>query len=138
MSPVIFELPAIDPVNAVPFLIVLVAIVCDVAFGLCKAFATHSFDSTKMRSGLWHKCALIGVTLMAYFTEIVTQMMDFSTIGLPDDFRLPIVGAVSAYVVIMELGSILESLCVMNPDLAGGKILSQFDKLLKSEANAND
>ena len=129
MAPIVLELPEIAPVNAVPFLAVLVFIVCDIVFGLCKAFATHSFDSTVMRSGLWHKCALIGIVLMAYFTEIVTQLMDFTAVGLPEDFRLPIVGAVCAYVIIMELGSILESLVAINPELAGGKILGQFSKI---------
>ena len=132
MSPIILELPAIQPLNAVPFLAMLVFVVLDIIFGLCKAFATHSFDSTKMRQGLWHKCALIGVALMAYITELVTQFMDFSAIGLPDDFTIPLVGAVTGYIIVMELGSILESLCVMNPELAGGRILGQFDKLLKA------
>ena len=93
-----------------------VFIVLDVIFGLCKAFATHTFDSAIMRRGLWHKCAIIGVSLMAYVVEIVTQLMDFSEIGLPDDFRLPIVGAVTAYVVVMELGrleSVMERLVVV-------------------------
>lgn len=131
MSPVILEFPTIEPLNAVPFLAMLVFVALDVIFGLCKAFSTHTFDSSKMRQGLWHKCALIGVDLMAYITELACQFMDFSAIGL-EDFTVPIVGAVTGYIVLMELGSILESLCVMNPELAGGRILGQFDKLLKT------
>lgn len=131
MSPIILELPPIEPLNAVPFLAMLVFVALDIIFGLCKAFSTHSFDSSKMRQGLWHKCALIGVSIMAYLVELTTQFMDFTAVGLPEDFAVPIVGAVTGYIIIMELGSILESLCVMNPELAGGKILGQFDKLLK-------
>lgn len=131
MPPVVIELPVIEPVNAAPLLIMLVFVALDVIFGLCKAFATHTFDSSKMRQGLWHKCALIGCELMAYCVEVVTQLMDFTAIGMPDDFVLPIVGAVTGYIVVMELGSILESLCVINPELAGGRIIGQFDKLLK-------
>lgn len=129
--PVVIEVPAIHPVNAAPLLIMLVFVAMDVIFGLCKAFATHTFDSSKMRQGLWHKCALIGCELMAYAVEVVTQLMDFGAVGLPPDFTLPIVGAVTAYIVVMELGSILESLCVINPELAGGRIIGQFDKLIK-------
>lgn len=130
MPPVVIELPVIEPVNAVPFLVMLCFIALDIIFGLCKAFATHTFDSSKMRQGLWHKCAIIGVSLMAYIVEIVTQLMDFSAAGLPEGFTLPIVAAVTGYIIIMELGSILESLVTINPELAGGKILSQFDKML--------
>ena len=133
--PVVIEVPPISPVNAAPLLIMLVFVAMDVIFGLCKAFATHSFDSSKMRQGLWHKCALIGCELMAYAVEVVTQLMDFSAIGMPEGFVLPIVGAVTAYIVVMELGSILESLIKINPELAGGKILGQFDKLLGKEAS---
>lgn len=133
--PVVIEVPPISPVNAAPILIMLVFVALDVIFGLCKAFATHSFDSSKMRQGLWHKCALIGCELMAYAVEVVTQLMDFSAIGMPEGFVLPIVGAVTAYIVVMELGSILESLIKINPELAGGKILGQFDKLLGKDAS---
>ena len=136
--PIVIEVPVLHPVNAVPFLVMLVFIALDILFGLCKAFATHTFDSAIMRRGLWHKCAIIGVSLMAYVVEIVTQLMDFSEIGLPDDFRLPIVGAVTAYVVVMELGSILESLVKINPELAGWRILKQFDKLTSKAEEADN
>lgn len=138
MAPIILEVPQIEPINAVPFLVMLCFIALDIIFGLFKAFATHSFDSTKMRQGLWHKCALIGVGILAYLVEIVTQFMDFTACGLPQDFSIPTVMAVTGYVVIMELGSILESLVVMNPELAGGRILSQFDKLVKHEEGATN
>lgn len=136
--PVVIEVPPIEPVNAVPFLVMTIFILTDIVFGLFKAFATHSFDSSKMRQGLWHKCALIGVGILAYMVEIVTQFMDFTACGLPSDFSIPTVMAVTGYVVIMELGSILESLVVMNPELAGGRVLSQFDKLVKHEEGAED
>ena len=131
MTPIVLEIPMIEPVNAVPFLVMTVFIVLDVVFGLCKAFATHSFDSGVMRQGLWHKCALIGVAIMAYLVEITTQFMDFTAVGLPVDFTLPVVGAVTGYVIIMEIGSILESLVQINPELSNGPIIGQFDKLCR-------
>lgn len=131
MPPVVLEMPPIEPINAVPFLVMTVFIVLDILFGLCKAFSTHSFDSSKMRQGLWHKCALVGVGILAYLVELVTQFMDFTACGLPADFSIPTVAAVTGYVIVMETGSILESLVVLNPELAGGRILSQFAKLTK-------
>lgn len=138
MSPIVLEFPAIEPVNAVPFLVMTAFIALDILFGLCKAFSTHTFDSTKMRQGLWHKCALVGVGILAYLVELVTQFMDFTACGLPSDFSIPTVAAVTGYVIVMETGSILESLVVMNPELAGGKILSQFDKLVKHSDEGGD
>lgn len=126
MMPVTFDVPPIEPVSAIPFLIVCIFVVLDVVFGLSKAFATHSYDSSKMRSGLWHKSAIIGIVLLAYILQLVTALMDFSVIGIEAGTSIPITAAVTAYVVLMEVGSILESIVQINPELGGKGLMKHF------------
>lgn len=134
--PVTLEIPAITPINALPLFIVSFFMVLDVIVGLCKAFATNTYSSTKMREGLWHKAAIFAITILAYALEITTGFMDFSVLGWDIGSTLPIVGAVSVYVVMMETGSILESAVVINPDLGTKglfKIFGNFGAKLEDE-----
>lgn len=124
--PIVLELPLLTPINAVPFLVVCCFALFDVIVGLVKAFATHTYSSTKMRDGLWHKAAIIFVTLLAYSLEIITGFMDFSMFGWENGTTLPIVNVMTAYIVIMEVGSILESIVVINPELGGKKFMKLF------------
>ena len=124
--PVTFELPPIEPISAVPFLVVCVFVALDIIFGLIKAFATHTYQSSKMRDGLWHKSAVIGITILAYALQIVTAMMDFSVVGIEAGTSVPITLAVTAYIVLMEVGSILESIVTINPELGGRGLMRHF------------
>ena len=130
--PVTLEIPVIQPINALPLFVVCFFIVLDVIVGLCKAFATNSYSSTKMREGLWHKAAIIAVTILAYALEAATGLMDFSLIGWEVGTTLPIVAAVTAYVVIMEAGSVLESAVIINPELGAKKLFRLFGKFSDS------
>lgn len=93
-------------------LAVLVFIGADVVSGMVKAFSTTGFDSSVMRQGFYHK---LGEVLAVGLLEAA-------------DFYLPIVGVsvnVSfsaigcAYFVLMEIGSIIENIGTINPELAG-------------------
>lgn len=126
--PITLEIPAIAPINALPLLIVCGFVLFDVVVGLFKAFATGTYQSSKMRQGMWHKAAIIAVTILAYALEAATGMMDFSVIGWEPGTTLPIVGAVTAYIVVMEAGSILESAVTINPDLGGKGLFKLFGK----------
>ena len=127
--PITLEIPNVEPVNALPFLIVCGFILADWVLGISKAFATHTYRSTKMREGLWHKAALIAVMVLAYAMEITTGMMDFSVVGWEPGTTLPISSVVAAYIVLMEAGSAIENIVEINPDLAGRGIWRYFGKL---------
>lgn len=137
MPPIVIDVPAFQPVNAVPLLIVCGFALFDVIIGLCKAFATDSFVSEKMRHGLWHKTALIAVMVLAMALELATQAMDFSVVGIDPGSSLPITPFVAAYIVLMETGSIVESACEINPDLRGTALFKKFD-VLRPEAGEAD
>lgn len=135
--PVVLEIPPIAPINALPLLVVCGFILMDVATGLAKAFSTNTYSSTKMRTGMWHKFAIVSVIILAYAMESATGLMDFSVIGWQPGSTLPIVTVVSAYVVLMEAGSTMENIVEINPELAGKAFWRYFGKL-PCEEGASD
>lgn len=140
--PITFDLPVISPISAIPFLVVCIWALFDVITGLIKAFATNSYSSTKMREGLWHKAAIIAVCILAYALEMVTGLMDFSILpGWEQGATIPIVNAVTAYIVVMETGSIIENIVAINPDLCNKQLLKffgNFSEKLRQEIEAKD
>lgn len=94
------------------FVAVLVFIALDIVSGLVKAFATTGFDSSTMRQGAYHKIGeVLAVCLMAaadFYLPLVgvTVGVSFSAIGC-------------AYFVAMEIGSVLENIGIINPELVG-------------------
>lgn len=98
--------------NVYAILAVLVFIGMDVASGMLKAFSTNGFDSSMMRQGFYHKLSeVLAVGLLAaadFYLPIVGVNVDvsFSAIGC-------------AYFVLMEIGSIIENIGMINPELVG-------------------
>ena len=92
------------------YIIPSLLIIGDFLTGLFKALYKKSLNSTVLRKGLYHKLAeiisLIGCGLIDYATQYVS---------LP--FELPILPAVSLYISLMEIISIFENLCEINPVL---------------------
>lgn len=94
---------------------VLCMIGCDIVIGLVKAFTTHSYESGIMREGLFHK---LGELLCFIFAVVCDLTLPTLGIVLP----VSITSAVAAYLVFMEIGSVIENIGVMNPQL--GKYLA--------------
>lgn len=92
--------------------IVLVFIILDFVTGIVKSVKDKNFTSEKMREGLYHKCAEIFAVVLMYFTQY-----SLPRIGLTVDF--PLTTVIVTYVVVMELGSIIENLGQINPQLVG-------------------
>jgi toxin secretion/phage lysis holin len=105
--------------NCAAFLITFVFIVFDFFSGLVKAFATNHFTSTKMREGLFHKIGLVLCVVLGY-------LIDFAQVYLDLGFSVPVTGAICTYIVLMEISSILENLCEMNPNLMPDKLTEIF------------
>jgi phage-related holin len=98
--------------NVCAVLAVLVFIGMDVVSGMIKAFSTTGFDSSVMRQGFYHKLGeVLAVGLLAaadFYLPIVGVYVDvsFSAIGC-------------TYFVLMEIGSIIENIGTINPELVG-------------------
>lgn len=95
-----------------PVFVVLVFIALDVVTGIAKAFATTGFDSSIMRQGFFHKLGEIFAVALSLIADI-----GLPDIGVPLDVQLS--GICCAYLVLMEIGSIIENIGAINPDLVG-------------------
>lgn len=120
-----------------PFAWVCVFVLLDVIVGLCKAFATGTYDSKKMRSGLWHKSGVLAVTVLAYALEAASGFLDFGALGI-EGFQVPVASVIAGYVVLMETGSVIESVGVINPELRGTRLLRLFGQRLEEVEEVGD
>ena len=103
-------------------------IVFDFVTGLIKAIKEKNFNSTVMREGMWHKCGSILVIALATLVEYSQQYIDLGA-------NLPIVGAISTYIILMELASIIENIGKINPKLVPAKVRECFFKLNEKGGN---
>ena len=92
-------------------------IVFDIVVGVAQAVKTGTLSSTKMREGLWHKCGFI---LGIAFAILVEMGLGACQI----DVTVPLCAAVCAYIILTEVVSIAENLCVLSPELA--RLLNRF------------
>lgn len=91
-------------------IIVLGFIVFDVVTGLLKAGYNGNYNSAIMRQGGFHKSMEVMAMAVAYFVEYATVYIN---IGVD----VPAVPAVTVYICIMELISILENMCAVNTQM---------------------
>ena len=98
--------------NVYAVLAVLVFIWMDIVSGMLKAFSTTGFDSSVMRQGFYHKLGevlAVGLLVAADFYLPIVGVnvnVSFSAIGC-------------AYFVLMEIGSVIENIGAINPELMG-------------------
>lgn len=85
-------------------------ILLDIVFGFAGAVKTRSVRSSKLRDGLWHKAGFVGLIALAFVIEYAARYADLG-------FEVPSVLAVCAYVIVTEIVSAFENLCVLNPGL---------------------
>lgn len=91
-------------------IIVLGFIVFDVVTGLIKAGYNGNYNSAIMREGGFHKSMEVMAMAVAYFVEYAVAYINMGV-------DVPAVPAVTVYICIMELISILENICAVNPQM---------------------
>ncbi len=101
------------------YLITCAFIALDFITGLIQALATGTFSSSVMRQGLFHKLGLLLCMALGI-------LVDYAQTWLELGATVPVAGAVCAYIVIMEIGSSLENICKINPDLLPDKLTALF------------
>lgn len=101
------------------FLLPLILMAADVVTGWIQASVNGTWDSTKMRKGLFRKSGELMIIIVAYVI--------YEAIALPVD--VPVF--ISGYVVIMEILSVLENL-----DQAGVPVPTWLTRRLKKAADA--
>ena len=91
--------------------IVLIFISFDILFGLLQALTNQTFQSSVMRQGLFHK---LGEILCYLFGVVCDTTLPMINILVP----FSLANAITIYIVIMEIGSILENLSKVSPVMA--------------------
>lgn len=92
-------------------LIVGIAILIDVITGLLQALKNGTYKSCVMREGLYHKLGELLAVGLGVFCDL-----GLPTIGVILPFKTTTM--ITAYLVIMEIGSIVENLGKLSPDIA--------------------
>lgn len=105
--------------NCYEFAVVFAFIGLDFLSGMVKAFAGAGYTSTKMRQGLFHKVGLVLCVVLGYLVDYSQQFLELG-------IAVPVAGAICVYIVLMEIGSILENLCVISPELMPDKLMAIF------------
>lgn len=108
------------------YIITVAFIVLDMLTGLVKAFKEKNYCSSVMREGLFHK---FGSLFCIVFATLIDYAQGFLDLGV----TVPVTVGVCAYIVLMEIGSIIENVCSINPDIAPSVIKSYFKKLSEKE-----
>ena len=102
---------------------VLCMIASDIVIGLVKSFTTHSYES--------------GIKLGELLCFIFAVVCDLTLPTLGIVLPVSITSAVAAYLVFMEIGSVIENIGVMNPQL--GKYLALvFAKVKHPDAETEE
>lgn len=106
---------------------VLLLIVMDILFGVCAAIIQHRFNSEKMRAGMAHKAAEIGLMLLGIIADgALLGGFDF---GISAATYL----GICAYLAVMEVGSVLETFALMNPELGTNPVFRVLEQIHTKE-----
>lgn len=102
-------------------LAVLIFIIIDYITGVINAALKKNISSQKMREGLGHKATYIILLSVCY---IIDTMQINTSLNLPTKL-FPIV---SYGILLIELTSIIENICEINPELKQANFMYIFEK----------
>lgn len=94
----------------------------DFLVGVVGACIRHDFQSSKVREGLGHKAMIVLVIVLAIALEQASGVIG----GL--NFDVPITVPVCVLVIVMEVGSILETVKDTYPDIENSGIFKLFER----------
>ena len=115
-------------VSMVLLIMVALWIALDFITGFLKALYEHNIDSTVLRKGLFHKFSEFLVVALGYGLDEMQIYID-----LP--YTIPMFSCFSAYIIIMEICSVLENICAINPEL--NQLLQPYLSKLKKGGDEN-
>lgn len=108
------------------FVIVFCFIVMDIITGLIGAIKNGEYKSQIMKHGLWNKVGEILSLILGAGCEYA-----FPIVGI--HVTIPIVSGIAVYLVIMELGSCIENLTKISPELKS--VLGKYLGIYKNTDN---
>lgn len=105
------------------FAVVCAFVLLDVVSGLAAAIKNKELSSSVMHEGLYNKLGEVLLLVVAMFVGSILDIPPFTQLGIPPE----VMYLVAVYITLMELVSILENICKLNPSLPIAKILAIFD-----------
>lgn len=118
-------------------IVTALAIAADVVTGFAGAVKTGTVMSGKMREGLWHKAGFAGLIVTAFLLEYLCAHIPYAGVEVAyiQDIctalaSIPLVLSACLWVIVTEAVSIMENLCVLNPEIAKspiGRIFAHSD-----------
>lgn len=106
--------------------LVFVFILLDIITGLLAALLSNTFDSSKMRMGLFHKIGSCLTLVFGYAVDYAETILDLG-------INIPILEGVATYIILMEISSLIENICLLNPDLSKLSVFKHFSKVGNTE-----
>lgn len=91
-------------------------VLLDFISGFAKAVYTHSVASSKMRDGLFHKFAYVLVIAVCILFDYAQAKVNIGT-------HVPLVLIACGYIIITDLVSFFENVCVFNVQIAHMRVV---------------
>lgn len=113
------------------YMVTIAFMVLDFASGMMKAIAKEQLASKKMREGLFHKCAL-GLCV------ILGAAVDYAQTVLELGFHANVSGLICGYIIVMEIASIMENICEVNPQVTPDALRKIFGGNAGGEQHGKD
>lgn len=108
---------------------VFIMILADVISGFLKALKNGEIKSSVMKDGLISKAGEVFIVIFSLIVDYLTPLININ-IGIP------VLQAISIYICIMELASVIENIGAINPALAG-KLKDIFHDFTNDEGIEN-
>ena len=99
-----------------------ILILMDIVCGVIAAARAKMLCSAVMREGLFNKVAELLLLLLAVICSNLLVIEPFCNMGIPPEVS----SVVAVYIAGMEILSIIENICKINPDLPFANILAMF------------
>ena len=112
-----------------PIVIIFILMCFDFITGFAKGVKNGDVQSTKMREGLWHKAGFVGLVVLAIIWEVFVLWANTDAAIMKAGLiipEFPVVSVVCFFIAIIELVSIVENLCVLNPHIASLPFIKQL------------
>lgn len=100
-----------------------ILIIMDIVCGTVAALRNRELSSSIAREGMYNKFGEVMFLLTGIIANEALSMPPFDTLGISPDIAY----IVAAYIAWMELVSILENICKIDPELPFTKILMMFN-----------
>ena len=100
-----------------------ILIIMDIVCGTVAALRNRELSSSIAREGMYNKFGEVMFLLTGIIAHETLSMPPFDTLGISPDIAY----IVAAYIAWMELVSIIENICKIDPELPFTKILMMFN-----------